>query len=199
MAELRVARSELILGGQRSGKTHRAEVLAAVWLAASREHRAVYVATGPGVAGAPGEALLREQAARAARVPGLVTEEEPTQLAHAIGRHSQRHTLIVVDCLTLWLTALLLPQVRAPGDAAANEAPTGAGRAHAAVLAVAIDLCAGPLVLVSNETGLGPPATGGTAADFLDALGSLNQQAAAACERVTLMVAGLALPLKGPA
>jgi adenosylcobinamide kinase/adenosylcobinamide-phosphate guanylyltransferase len=59
--------------------------------------------------------------------------------------------------------------------------------------------CAGPLVLISNEIGLGVIPLGRDTRNFVDALGSLNQAAAAACERVTLMSAGLPMVLKGPA
>ena len=198
MADLRVARSELILGGQRSGKSRRAEALAARWLVQSSRHRAVYVATGQAFDDEMRERIARHRRDRAERVPGLLTEEEPTALAHAIGRNSDKHTLIVVDCLTLWLTALLMPldSIQAPA------APSGEGGAvppaapaadvpHAAILSVAIDVCAGPLVLISNEIGLGVVPLGRDTRAFVDALGSLNQQAAAACERVTLMSAGL--------
>lgn len=191
---LRVARSELILGGQRSGKTRRAEALAACWLAQSTAHRAVYVATAQAWDDEMRERIALHRQGRAERVPGMLTDEEPTELAHAIGRHSDRNTLIVVDCLTLWLTAVLMPA------AGAARVTTAAGPApQSAVLAVAVQVCAGPLVLISNEIGLGVIPAGREARSFVDALGSLNQQAAQACERVTLMSAGLPLTLKGAA
>ena len=123
MAELRVARSELILGGQKSGKTARAESLAAAWLAQSPEHRAVYIATAQAWDEEMRERIARHQRQRAERVPRMATVEEPLELAHAIGRHSRADTLIVVDCLTLWLTALLMPAVRA------RRRPSGRGLA----------------------------------------------------------------------
>lgn len=189
---LRVARSELILGGQRSGKTRRAEALASSWLARSTEHRAVYVATAQAWDEEMRDRIASHRQGRSERVPRMLTEEESTELAHAIGRHSDRHTLIVVDCLTLWLTALLMPAVGQPKQEASGGPPF-----HSAVLSVAIQLCAGPLVLISNEIGLGVIPAGREVRAFVDALGSLNQQAAAACERVTLMSAGLPLTLKG--
>ena len=69
MAELRVARSELILGGQKSGKTARAESLAAAWLARSPEHRAVYIATAQAWDEEMRERIARHQRQRAQRVP----------------------------------------------------------------------------------------------------------------------------------
>jgi adenosylcobinamide kinase/adenosylcobinamide-phosphate guanylyltransferase len=191
MAELRIARSELILGGQKSGKTARAESLAAAWLARSPEHRAVYIATAQAWDEEMRERIARHQRQRAERVPRMATVEEPLELAHAIGRHSRADTLIVVDCLTLWLTALLMPAVPQPAGRSAAHPPP------AATIANALRACAGPIVLISNEIGSGVIPMGRDSRAFVDALGGLNQQAAAACERVTLMSAGLPLTLKG--
>lgn len=190
MAELRVARSELILGGQKSGKTRRAEALAAAWLAHSPSHRAVYIATALAGDEEMRERIARHRRERAQRVPALETVEEADELARAIGAHSRADTLVVVDCLTLWLTARLLPlagldPARAPREQGAEDA-----------IAAAVAAAAGPLVLVSNEIGLGVVPLGAESRAFVDALGRLNQQAALACERVTLMAAGLPLILK---
>ena len=84
MAELGVARSELILGGQKSGKTARAESLAAAWLAASTSHEAVYIATAQGWDDEMRERIARHRLDRAVRVPRMRTVEEPTALAHAM-------------------------------------------------------------------------------------------------------------------
>lgn len=186
MAEVRVVRSELIIGGQKSGKTARAEMLAAAWLAQAPEHRAVYIATAQAWDDEMRARIARHRSDRADRVPGMETVEEPIALASAIGRHSRAETLIVVDCLTLWLTGLLMPAVDKP--------MTQASPGH---IAQTIAACAGPLVLVSNEIGLGVIPMGRDVRQFVDALGSLNQAAAAACERVTLMSAGLPMLLKG--
>ncbi|HWP13414.1 MAG TPA: bifunctional adenosylcobinamide kinase/adenosylcobinamide-phosphate guanylyltransferase [Ramlibacter sp.] len=193
MAELHIARSELILGGQKSGKSARAESLAAAWLAQSPEHRAVYIATAQAWDEEMRERIARHQRQRAERVPRMATVEEPLELAHAIGRHSRADTLIVVDCLTLWLTALLMPAVHG------NSPPSDPFAAPADTIANALRACAGPIVLISNEIGAGVIPLGRNVRAFVDALGNLNQQAAAACERVTLMSAGLPLTLKGAA
>jgi adenosylcobinamide kinase / adenosylcobinamide-phosphate guanylyltransferase len=134
--------------------------------------------------------IARHQRQRADRVPGMITVEEPVELAHAIGQHSRADTLIVVDCLTLWLTARLMPAVESPPP---KPPPGGEGTD----IAGALRACAGPIVLISNEIGLGVIPMGKDVRTFVDALGGLNQQAAAACERVTLMSAGLPLTLKG--
>ena len=190
MAELRVARTELILGGPKSGKTVRAEMLAAVWLDASPRHRAVYIATAQAWDEEMRERIALHQRRRAERVPRMETVEEPRELAQAIGRHSRADTLIVVDCLTLWLTAQLMPAVGEGADEVGAGAPQE-------TISLALQACAGPIVLISNEVAPDAFPGGQDASAFLDALGGLNRQAAAACERVTLMSAGAALLLKG--
>lgn len=196
MPELTIAQSELILGGQKSGKTARAESLAAAWLAQSAGHRAVYIATAQAWDEEMKERIARHRQDRAQRVPGMLTVEEPFELAHAIGRHGRADTLVVVDCLTLWLTARLMP---AAGDSEQKVPPAPMGREDEAIISGAIASCAGPLVVISNEIGLGVIPLGRDVRAFVDALGRLNQEAAAACERVTLMSAGLPLRLKGAA
>ncbi|MFI5446384.1 bifunctional adenosylcobinamide kinase/adenosylcobinamide-phosphate guanylyltransferase [Polaromonas sp. UC242_47] len=191
MAE--VARSELILGGQRSGKSRRAETLAQGWLMQSPQHRAVLIATAQPWDEEMRARILRHQQDRAERVPGMATVEEPLQLAQAIRQHSRSDTLIVVDCLTLWLTNWLMPAE----SSESNQAPAQYPQAQAAMLLEAIEACPGPLVLVGNEIGLGVIPMGRETRDFVDALGRLNQAVAQACARVTFMAAGLPLTLKG--
>jgi adenosylcobinamide kinase / adenosylcobinamide-phosphate guanylyltransferase len=181
-----IARSEFVLGGQKSGKSRRAELIARQWLATTVAHRAVLVATGQAWDDEMRERIARHQCDRAVRVPGMVTVEEPLSLAEVLQRHSAPHTLVVVDCLTLWLTNLLMPAQGAPLDA---EAPINA-------LCHAIEHAQGPVVLVGNEIGLGVIPMGREVRAFVDALGGLNQAVASACERVTLMAAGLPLSLK---
>lgn len=188
-----IARSELILGGQRSGKSRRAEMLARQWLAQSPGHRAVLVATGEPWDDEMRERIARHQKDRAERVPGMATVEEPVQLAHAIAKESSPQTLVVVDCLTLWLTNLLMPAE----DVKPNRAPALSLPVQTAMLLEAIEGSPGPLVLVGNEIGLGVIPMGSETRAFVDALGRLNQEVAQACERVTLMAAGLPLTLKG--
>lgn len=193
MSELHIARSELVLGGQKSGKSRRAELLAGQWLAQSPGHRAVFIATARPWDEEMRERIRRHQQDRAERLPGMATVEEPVQLAHALARHSAADTLVVVDCLTLWLTNLLMP---APGLELKD--PAQAAREQAALLVKVVASAPGPLVLVGNEIGLGVIPLGRETRAFVDALGLLNQQVAAACERVTLMAAGLPLTLKAP-
>ena len=193
-----VARSEFILGGQRSGKSRRAELLARDWLAAAPGHRAVMIATGQAWDDEMRERIARHQRDRAERVPGLQTVEEPHDVAAALTRLSTPHTLLVVDCLTLWLTHWTMPL----GAEAMNfEQKQALGRdwqAQAAMFLGAVRKSPGPVVLVGNEIGLGVIPMGREVRAFVDALGTLNQQVAQVCPRVTLMAAGLPLTLKEP-
>ena len=183
---------EFILGGQKSGKSRRAEQRAADWLAAdARTHRAVLIATAQACDDEMLERIVRHQADRAERVPGMRTIEEPIELARAIVTQSTPETLVVVDCLTMWLTNLLMPM---PSEDARPVTRTPA--AHIAMLLVALRDAPGPVVLVGNEIGLGVIPMGRETRAFVDALGRLNQDVAAACGRVTLMAAGLPLSLK---
>ena len=194
---LNMARTELILGGQKSGKSRRAELLARDWLAQSPMHQAVLIATAQPCDEEMAARIRRHQEDRVERVPGMQTVEEPLALGEAITRHADPHTLVVVDCMTLWLTNLLMPAEGMPNLDAAT-------RSQASPLAIArllsaIKLAQGPVVLVGNEIGLGVIPMGGETRAFVDALGCLNQDVAQICARVTLMAAGLPLMLKGSA
>jgi len=189
---MHIADSELIIGGQKSGKSRRAEQLARVWLDASGDHTAVLIATAQPWDEEMRQRIERHQTDRAERVPGMTTLEEPLALADAIRRVSTPTTLVVVDCLTLWLTNLLMP-AKSVGDQPTYTSDT----LSVADLAAAIALAPGPVILVGNEIGLGVIPMGREVRDFVDALGLLNQQVASTCERVTLMAAGLPLTLKG--
>lgn len=194
MAEhLTIARSELILGGQKSGKSRRAENLAAAWLAAAPAHRAVLIATALAHDAEMRARIARHQRERAERVPGLATHEAPADLPAAIAAAGGGETLRIVDCLTLWLTQCLMP----PPEHEQKVPKTQSGQALTAPLLKAIEDCPGPIVLVGNEIGLGVIPLGREVRGFVDALGTLNQSVAAVCQRVTLMVAGQALDVKG--
>ena len=199
-----MVRSELILGGQKSGKSRRAELLARQWLDACGAHRAVLIATAQ-----PGDEEMRQRIARhqrdrAARVPGMATVQEPLRLAAAMQRHSRPQTLVVVDCLTLWLTNGLMPADPTPSPSGGGQglrqktSQTLDWQAQAAHFFDSVENAPGPVVLVGNEIGLGVIPLGREVRAFVDALGALNQQAAQVCQRVTLMVAGLPMTVKSP-
>ena len=186
---------EFILGGQKSGKSRRAEQRAIDWLAeAPAARRAVLIATAQAFDDEMRERIARHQADRARRVPAMRTVEEPVELARAIVTESAPETLGVVDCLTLWLTNLLMP-LRSEAAKPATRTPP----AHVAMLLIALREARGPVVLVGNEIGLGVIPLGRETRAFVDTLGRMNQEVEAACPCVTLMAAGLPLTLKAPA
>lgn len=190
---LTIARSELILGGQKSGKSRRAEAIASAWLAQSPQYHAVLIATGQAGDDEMRERIARHRQDRAARVPALLTIEEPLALAEAMKKHGNAQTLVLVDCLTLWLTNYLFPSA----GFESNRSPAPSLSAQAATTLIAIQNSIGPVVLVSNEIGLGVIPMGRPTREFVDTLGRLNQDVAQVCERVTFMAAGLPLFLKG--
>ncbi len=167
----------LILGGARSGKSRLAERLAMEsGLAVS------YFAT----AQAQDAEMAARIAAHQARRPGAWrTVEEPVALAAALGADAAAERCLVVECLTLWLTNLLL-----------HPDPDVFTRERAALLAVLPQL-PGRIILVGNETGMGVVPMGELARRFCDEAGWLHQELAALCDTVLLTVAGLPLTLKG--
>lgn len=185
---------ELILGGQKSGKTRRAEQAARDWLDGAPGRSAVYLATGQAWDAEMRQRIDRHQTDRAQRVPGMQTVDAPRYLAQALQTHSQPHTLVVVDCLTLWLTNWMMPM-----DGVEFEVNQPVSQDWSAQRALFLDVLTrsqGPVVVVGNEIGLGVIPMGQEVRAFVDALGTLNQDVARACSRATLMAAGLPLQLK---
>ena len=169
----------LVLGGARSGKSRYAEGL----IEAAAPH-GTYVATAePGDA----EMMARIAAHRARRreINGgdfwrLV--EAPLDLTGAILREGARDRPLLVDCLTLWLSNLLLA-----GKSIGDETRA---------LCEALRESAGPVVLVANEVGLGLVPETALGRRFRDEAGRLNQGIAALADRVVFVAAGLPLLLK---
>ncbi len=164
----------LVLGGARSGKSRHAE-----GLVESQPGRCLYLATAE-----PADAEMAERIAlhQARRGPRWYTIEEPLDLAGAISRWAAPDAALLVDCLTLWLSNLL-----------------GAGRdidAATAALITALREPRGPVVLVSNEVGLGIVPDNALARQFRDHAGRLHQAVAEQADAVTFMVAGQILPVK---
>jgi len=165
----------LILGGARSGKSRHGEMLIE---AAMGDAGATYLATAePGDA----EVAARIAAHRKRRGPRWTTVEAPLELGHAIAAAPGP---VLVDCLTLWLSNLM----------AAERDPEAEGTA----LLAALDEAGQPVVLVSNEVGLGIVPMNDLARAFRDAAGRLHQRVAAAADHVVFMAAGLPLDLKPP-
>ena len=135
------------------------------------------------------ERIARHRADRRLRAPGLVTVEAWEALDRELTRRSNAQRLVIVDCLTLWLTQLMLPLHASAGFAVdARDAVDS--------LVTAATTAPGPLIFVSNEIGLGVAPLSSEARSFVDALGKLHQAIAAISDRVTLMVAGCEWPIR---
>jgi adenosyl cobinamide kinase/adenosyl cobinamide phosphate guanylyltransferase len=168
-----IANLTLVLGGARSGKSRYAESLIA-----ERPPPWTYVATAEA-----GDAEMAERIAahRARRGTQWQTIEAPRDLAAAL--KSCHTTPMLVDCLTLWLSNLLLAEADIEADITGLEQ----------VLMAATT----PLVLVANEVGYGIVPNSALGRRFRDLQGLLNQRIAARADRVVLVVAGLPLAVKG--
>ncbi|THG80094.1 bifunctional adenosylcobinamide kinase/adenosylcobinamide-phosphate guanylyltransferase [Pseudomonas sp. A-1] len=170
---------ELILGGARSGKSRLAERLAI-----ESGLAVTYLATAqPG----DGEMAARIAHHRARRPAGWALVEEPVRLMQALRDHAAENRCLLVDCLTLWLTNLLLLD---DSSALARERDA---------LLDGIAGLPGRIVLVSNETGLGVVPLGELTRRYVDEAGWLHQALAERAQRVTFCVAGLPMILKGDA
>jgi adenosylcobinamide kinase/adenosylcobinamide-phosphate guanylyltransferase len=165
-------RISLVLGGARSGKSRYAESLIG-------ERPAIYIATAEAHDDEMADRIRRHQARRGAN---WTTREAPVELAAVLRIESQPGRVVLVDCLTLWLSNLL-----------------GAGRDPAADSAALIECLSGlpaPVIFVANEVGLGIVPDNALARQFRNDAGRLNQQIAGIADRVVFVAAGLPLILK---
>lgn len=171
----------LVVGGQRSGKSRHAEGLARAWLDRDpARHAVTVVATARA---GDDEMRARIERHRRDRPAGFATVEEPLGLAAVLATHSTPGRLLLVDCLTLWLTNALMPAQPTTGLA-------GRWPRERALLLELLPRLPGPVVLVSNEVGWGVSPLSREVRDFIDELGRLNQDIARRCATLTLMVAG---------
>jgi adenosylcobinamide kinase / adenosylcobinamide-phosphate guanylyltransferase len=168
------AKSLLVLGSARSGKSRYAQILAE-----SSSLEPVLIATAQ-----PRDAEMTERIRRhaAARSANWTVVEEPEAIAETLGREARRERIVVVDCLTLWLSNMLLS--RQDVAAAAQKLVENVARLP------------GPVIFVSNEVGAGIVPDNELARAFRDAQGQLNQALGAACEAAVLISAGIAVCLK---
>ena len=181
----------LVLGGARSGKSAFAE-------SAAREISQEYAASPPPENGGfqPGQCLYlatsriydsahedRIAKHRAARDPDWQLHEEPIALAQTLARLDQPGVVILVDCLTLWLTNLLLDKEDIGNHVEGLERTLPGLSAH--------------VILVANEVGLSVAPETALGNAFRDEAGLLNQRMAACADRVDFIAAGLPLRLKG--
>jgi adenosylcobinamide kinase/adenosylcobinamide-phosphate guanylyltransferase len=174
----------LILGGARSGKSQFAQRLAA------RGTRVCYVATL--VPGDDAEMLARAARHRADRPSDWRTLEEPLALADAVESAARDADVVLVDCLTLWLSNL-------SWEHRGSEPGRLEDTIRAHIRRVAEAARSRHIILVSNEVGSGTVPESAVARAFRDVHGFLNQWAAAAADEAILVVAGLPLYLKTPA
>jgi len=167
-----------IIGGARSGKSRQGEAMLTAgpppW---------IYIATAEAF---DDEMRARITAHQASRRAGWRTVEAPLALADAVAREAASGHPVLVDCLTLWLSNQIL---------SARDIEAESARLLAALQTASAKV---PLVLVSNEVGMGIIPGNPLARAFRDHQGRLNQQVAAIATRVVFMAAGLPLLLKGP-
>lgn len=164
----------LILGGARSGKSHYAERL----IEASGL-KPVYIATAKAL---DGEMVNRIEQHKARRGGNWQAIEEPLALVQTLRRTAASDRGLLVDCLTLWLTNLMVHE-------RAIEAEIDA-------LTACLDELVGAVVFVSNEVGLGVMPTNAMARAFIDHAGLMHQRLAERADQVLLITAGLAQQLK---
>ena len=176
----------LILGGARSGKTNHAITLG-TRLADERRASLVYVATAQAL---DDEMRHRIDLHRAQRPAAWTTVEASSQLASALS--TQPSAILLVDCLTLWLSNALLVDF----DEAAPTAPARRWDEERSAFLQWLAQYRGVVLLVSNEVGSGIVPASALARRFQDEQGRLNQEVAALCDSVTLVVAGIAVAVK---
>ncbi len=170
---------QLILGGARSGKSRLAEKLAS-----ESGLNVIYVATSQPLDGEMNQRVALHRERRPAEW-GLI--EEPVELARVLRENAGGGRCLLVDCLTLWLTNLLM-----------LDDPQRLAQEREALLAGLAEL-PGEIIFVSNETGLGVVPLGELTRRYVDEAGWLHQALAERCHRVVFTVAGLPMILKGPA
>ncbi len=169
-------RLALIVGGAKSGKSRLAQQLAE-----EQPEPRLYVATGEAKDAEMQARIRRHQEDRG---PSWQTWEEPLALGQALEQANGRFGVILVDCLTMWLSNLL----------AQGEAELARERQH--LLAV-LPTLATPVILVSNEVGWGIVPANLLARRFRDEAGLLHQELAQLADQVALVVCGLPVVLKG--
>jgi adenosylcobinamide kinase/adenosylcobinamide-phosphate guanylyltransferase len=166
----------LVLGGARSGKTAFAERLAL-----HPGSRPAYLATASILDSEMRDRVASHQASRGAQ---FATIEEPVALSRAIRKAGAKHDIILVDCLTLWMTNLLM---------ANEDVATAVGELCATLL----EFRQARVIIVSNEVGLGIVPDNAMARTFRDLAGSAHQRLAEVCDDVYFVAAGLPLTMKG--
>lgn len=170
---------QLILGGARSGKSRLAERLAS-----ESGLDVTYIATSQPLDGEMDQRVVLHRQRRPDSW-GLI--EEPLELARVLKENAAPDRCLLVDCLTLWLTNLLM-----------LDNPQRLAQERDALLDC-LGRLPGQIIFVSNETGLGVVPLGELTRRYVDEAGWLHQALAEQCQRVVFTVAGLPMTLKGSA
>lgn len=175
----------LILGGVRSGKSRLAESMAKD-LAKQTNKSVIYIATAsPHDSLDDKEMFQRIETHKQHRPKEWIVVEEPIQLAEALKIHANKNNCVIIDCLTLWITNLLMSKDKICFGSVRDE------------FLKYLENTDNDIFIVSNETGLGIMPMGELTREFGDEAGITNQAVATRCDRVILTVAGLPLVLKG--
>jgi len=180
---------ELILGGARSGKSALAEQQAQ-----DSGLAVTYIATAQAGDGEMARRIAHHQARRPTEW-GLV--EEPLHLAKVLAAKAAPDRLLLVDCLTLWLSNLLFSGEAGKQADAGQAIDCPLLTTEISTLLEQLPPLPGRIILVSNEVGLGIIPLGAVTRLYVDEAGRLNQRIAALADRVTFVAAGLPLVLKG--
>lgn len=168
-------RSVFVLGGARSGKSRFAEELAVK--TGGRLH---YLATGRAFDDEMAERILHHQARRSGE---WRTYEAPVDIAAVLERLDSAENVVLIDCLTLWLTNLMMENA---------DIEAAFARLEAAIVSVKARM-----IFVSNEVGLGIVPENRMAREFRDHAGRLHQRIATLAGEVYFVAAGLPLKMKG--
>lgn len=168
------ASTHLVLGGARSGKSGYAEQQAK-----QTQLDVVYVATAQALDDEMGARISQHQQDRPSH---WQTIEAPLNIASTIRQHSHATSVVLVDCLTLWLMNAMHHELDLSD--AVDE------------LLIALNEAKGHVILVSNEISMGVVPMGELSRNYVDNLGRLHQQVAKQAEKVTLMVAGIPMAVK---
>lgn len=169
----------LVLGGARSGKSRFAEREADQWLEGHEKGERIYVATAQIFDDEMRDRVAQHQTQRGGN---WQTIEEPYDLTSVLEAHNNAGKFVLVDCLTLWLTNLLLAEKDT--EQAVMD------------LCDALRVTESHVVLVSNEVGLGIVPENKLARQFRDIAGIANQRVAEVADKVVFVAAGLPMILK---
>ena len=174
---------ELILGGARSGKSRLAESHALSLFNRSKDlpKKMIYVATAKAYDDEMAERIKHHQQSRDEQWQLI---EEPVELAKILKEHDHKGSIILIECLTLWLTNLLCHSEANILNSEKQKFIQQLKSSHA------------DIIMVSNETGMGVVPMGELSRRYVDEAGFLHQELAQLSERVTLVIAGLEQTLK---